>query len=147
MPASRGYPVRLYLLNLLCASVALEKKMERTSYLAIPEEEDREEAGDKVITALHRAADDFIRRVLQHPETLKGEFSDDLGVLIWSHPVVKGGILCQLRQAWDSRTISVRVEGLGDRAIAVPYEAQQSALYTLVRQLPQDHEGVQSEEY
>lgn len=114
--------------------------MKKISYLEIPEEEAREESGDDVIAVLHSAADDFIRRVLKHPAALKGEFSEDLGVLIWSCPVVSGGISCQLRQDWNSRVIFVYTEGFGDSVIAVPYEAQQSALYAIVRKLPQDHE-------
>lgn len=114
--------------------------MKKLSYLEIPEEEDREADGDEVITALHEASEDFIRRVLKHPETLEGEFSDDLGVLIWSCPVVSGGISCQLRQDWGSRLIFVYTEGFGDSVIAVPYVPQQSALYNIVRRLPQDRE-------
>lgn len=116
--------------------------MKKISYLAIPEAEDREAEGDEVIAVLHSAADDFTRRVLKHPETLEGEFDEDIGTLIWSCPVVSGGISCQLRQNWNTRTIFVYAEGFGDSVIAVPYEAQQSALYALVQRLPRDKSRV-----
>lgn len=112
--------------------------MKKLSYIGIPEEEAREESGDEVITALHGAADTFIHQILKHPESLDGEFSEDLGALIWSSPIVRGGISCQLRQDWGSRVIFVYTEGFGDSVVAVPYETQQSALYALVRQLPQE---------
>ena len=114
--------------------------MKKISYLEIPKEEDREADGDEIISALHSAADDFVRRVLKYPETLEGEFDGNLGVLIWSRPVVSGGVSCQLRQDWGTRLIFVYGEGFGDSVAAVPYRSYQSALYNIVRQLPQDHE-------
>lgn len=115
--------------------------MKKISYLEIPEEEDRENAGDEVTAVLHSAAGDFIRRILKCPEALEGEFNEDLEVLIWSSPVIRDGISCQLRQDWNSRIIFVYAEGFGDSVIAVPYRSYQSALYAIVRRLPQDLEA------